>query len=78
MHCLSFRNRPTVLKEYEYIGISGAAKIVPAGMEAQLDKMVVLQSVTFRQKEFNHKILRAIDTNVILSRLTEAVMLTLS
>jgi DNA polymerase-3 subunit alpha/error-prone DNA polymerase len=55
-----------------------AAKIVPAGMEAQLDKMVVLQSVTFRQKKFNHKILRAIDTNVILSRLTEAVMLTLS
>jgi DNA polymerase-3 subunit alpha/error-prone DNA polymerase len=36
--------------------------------------MVVLQPVTFRtKKEFNlHKILRAIDTNVILSKLTEA------
>ena len=38
-----------------------------------LNKMVILQSVTFRTKrEFNlHKILRAIDTNVILSKLTE-------
>jgi DNA polymerase-3 subunit alpha/error-prone DNA polymerase len=38
-----------------------------------MDKMVVLQPVTFRtKKEFNlHKILRAIDTNVILSKLTE-------
>jgi DNA polymerase-3 subunit alpha/error-prone DNA polymerase len=38
-----------------------------------MDKMVVLQPVTFRTKrEFNlHKILR-IDTNVILSKLTEA------
>jgi DNA polymerase-3 subunit alpha/error-prone DNA polymerase len=34
--------------------------------------MVVLQPVTFRTKEFNlHKILRAIDSNVILSKLIE-------
>jgi DNA polymerase-3 subunit alpha/error-prone DNA polymerase len=41
-------------------------------MEKQNDKMVVLQPVTFRTKEFNlHKILRAIDSNVILSKLIE-------
>jgi DNA polymerase-3 subunit alpha/error-prone DNA polymerase len=41
--------------------------------KSKLDKMVVLQPVTFRtKKEFNlHKILRAIDSNVILSKLTE-------
>jgi DNA polymerase-3 subunit alpha/error-prone DNA polymerase len=38
--------------------------------KSKLDKMVVLQPVTFRTKEFNlHKILRAIDSNVILSKL---------
>jgi DNA polymerase-3 subunit alpha/error-prone DNA polymerase len=43
--------------------------------KSKLDKMVVLQPVTFRtKKEFNlHKILRAIDTNVILSKLTETI-----
>jgi DNA polymerase-3 subunit alpha/error-prone DNA polymerase len=41
--------------------------------KSKLDKMVVLQPVTFRtKKEFNlHKILRAIDSNVILSKLIE-------
>jgi DNA polymerase-3 subunit alpha/error-prone DNA polymerase len=40
--------------------------------KSKLDKMVVLQPVTFRTKEFNlHKILRAIDSNVILSKLIE-------
>ena len=69
-------NLPTVLKDYEYAGISPEQllKLFLPEWSARLDKMVVLQSVTFRTKrEFNlHKILRAIDTNVILSRLTVA------
>jgi DNA polymerase-3 subunit alpha/error-prone DNA polymerase len=71
-----FENGPKLLKEYEYVGISAEQlpKLFLPEWKARLDKMVVLQSVTFRTKrEFNlHKILRAIDTNVILSRLTEA------
>ncbi|HEY4616703.1 MAG TPA: DNA polymerase III subunit alpha [Flavobacterium sp.] len=70
-----FENAPKVLKEYEYAGICAEQlpKLFLPEWRARLDKMVVLQSVTFRTKrEFNlHKILRAIDTNVILSKLTE-------
>jgi DNA-directed DNA polymerase III PolC len=70
-----FENLPTVLKEQEYAGISPEQlpKLFLPEWKARLNKMVVLQSVTFRTKrEFNlHKILRAIDTNVILSKLTE-------
>jgi DNA-directed DNA polymerase III PolC len=69
-----FENGPKVLKDYEYVGIAPdqLPKLFLPEWRARLDKMVVLQSVTFRTKrEFNlHKILRAIDTNVILSRLT--------
>jgi DNA polymerase-3 subunit alpha/error-prone DNA polymerase len=39
--------------------------------KSKLDKMVVLQPVTFRTKKSLHKILRAIDSNVILSKLIE-------
>ncbi|MFT5714894.1 MAG: DNA-directed DNA polymerase III PolC [Flavobacterium sp.] len=71
-----FENGPKVLKEYEYVGISPEQlpKLFLQEWRARLDKMVVLQSVSFRTKrEFNlHKILRAIDTNVILSKLTVA------
>ncbi|TDD74694.1 DNA polymerase III subunit alpha [Flavobacterium caseinilyticum] len=71
-----YENRPAELKDHEYIGISPdqLAKLFLPQWKALIDKMVVLQSVTFRTKrEFNlHKILRAIDTNVILSKLTEA------
>lgn len=70
-----FENGPKVLKEHEYLGIcpEQLPKLFLPEWRARLDKMVVLQSVTFRTKrEFNlHKILRAIDTNVILSKLTE-------
>lgn len=71
-----FENKPAELKDHEYIGIAPdqLPKLFLPEWKALLDKMVVLQSVTFRTKrEFNlHKILRAIDTNVILSKLTEA------
>jgi DNA polymerase-3 subunit alpha/error-prone DNA polymerase len=71
-----FENKPAELKDYEYIGIAPyrLPKLFLPEWNTLLNKMVVLQSVTFRTKrEFNlHKILRAIDTNVILSKLTEA------
>lgn len=70
-----FANAPTVLKENEYIGIrpEQLPKLYLQEWKNKQDKMVILQPVTFRtKKEFNlHKILRAIDTNVILSKLTE-------
>ncbi|MCV9926271.1 DNA polymerase III subunit alpha [Flavobacterium sp. LS1R49] len=71
----SFENAPTTLKEHEYIGIrpEELSKLFGSQWKQRLDKMVIFQPVTFRvKKEFNlHKILRAIDTNVILSKLTE-------
>ncbi|TDE52749.1 DNA polymerase III subunit alpha [Flavobacterium sp. GT3P67] len=71
-----FENKPAVLKEHEYIGIAPdqLPKLFLPQWNELLNKMAVLQSVTFRTKrEFNlHKILRAIDTNVILSRLSDA------
>jgi DNA-directed DNA polymerase III PolC len=69
-----FGNKPIVLKEHEFIGITPdqLPKLFLPEWNSCLNKMVILQSVTFRTKrEFNlHKILRAIDTNVILSKLT--------
>ncbi|CAM4135460.1 DNA polymerase III subunit alpha [Flavobacterium sinopsychrotolerans] len=71
-----FENRPTELKNHEYIGIAPdqLPKLFLPEWNFWLTKMVILQTVTFRTKrEFNlHKILRAIDTNVILSKLTDA------
>ncbi len=69
-----FENKPAELKEHESIGITPdqLPKLFLQEWNSWLNKMVILQSVTFRTKrEFNlHKILRAIDTNVILSKLT--------
>lgn len=71
-----FENKPAELKEHEFIGITPEQipKLFLPQWNSWLSKMVILKSVTFRTKrEFNlHKILRAIDTNVILSKLTEA------
>jgi DNA-directed DNA polymerase III PolC len=70
-----FENVPAVLKENEYIGIrpEQLPKLYLQEWKNKQYKMAILQPVTFRtKKEFNlHKILRAIDTNVILSKLTE-------
>jgi DNA-directed DNA polymerase III PolC len=70
-----FENVPTILKVNEYIGIrpEQLPKLYLQEWKNKQSKMVILQPVTFRtKKEFNlHKILRAIDTNLILSKLTE-------
>jgi DNA-directed DNA polymerase III PolC len=67
-------NVPVVLQENEFIGISPnqLQKLVLSEWKNRQDKMVIFQPVTFRTKrEYNlHRILRAIDMNLILSRLT--------
>jgi DNA polymerase-3 subunit alpha/error-prone DNA polymerase len=68
-------NVPFILREYEYIGIrpEQLPKLVRSQWEKKTERMVMLQTVTFRtKKEHNlHRILRAVDNNVILSKLTE-------
>jgi DNA-directed DNA polymerase III PolC len=72
----TIENAPITLRENEFIGIrpEELPKLFAAELKSKIGKMVVLQPVTFRtKKEFNlHKILRAIDSNIILSKLTEA------
>jgi DNA polymerase-3 subunit alpha/error-prone DNA polymerase len=67
-------NAPDLLKENEFIGIrpEQLPKLVLSDWKKRQIKMVILQPVTFRSKtEYNlHRILRAIDLNLILSRLT--------
>ncbi|MDF2451591.1 MAG: polymerase subunit alpha [Bacteroidota bacterium] len=69
------QNVPLVLKDYEYIGIrpEELIKLFRSEWKSKINKMIILQPVTFRvKKEFNlHKILRAIDSNIILSKLTD-------
>ncbi len=68
-------NFPENLKENEYIGVRPEQlnTLIRPELKALLPRMVVLSPVTFRHKtEYNlHRILRAIDRNVVLSRLTE-------
>ncbi|MDQ3110666.1 MAG: DNA polymerase III subunit alpha [Bacteroidota bacterium] len=67
-------NVPVILKDNEYIGMRAEdlIKLFRPEWKGKLDKTVILHPVTFRiKKEFNlHKILRAVDTNIILSKLT--------
>lgn len=69
-------NAPPVLKENEHIGIrpEQLQKLILSEWKERQEKMVILQPVTFRnKKEYElHKILRAIDLNVILSKLSPA------
>ena len=71
-----FENKPNILKENEFVGIrpEQLPKLFNPKWNCFLDKMVVLQPVTYRtKKEYSlHKILRAIDLNILGSKLTEA------
>jgi len=71
-----FDNVPDKLRENEFIGITveQLTKLYNPIWKNRIAKMVILQSVTYRTKEeFNlHKILRAIDLNIIGTKLTEA------
>ena len=67
---------PLKLASNEWLGVNAAEinqlKVRKTGFEHQ-KRMVILQSMTFRNKrDFNtHRLLRAIDTNVLLSKLAQ-------
>ncbi len=67
----AFANAPSELKPNEYIGIRPEDVGKLFGYKGNFDKLVILQPVTFRtKKEYQlHKILRAIDNNILLSKL---------
>jgi len=68
-------NLPENLKEHEFIGIRSEQlpSLFHKKWSGKLNKMVMLQPITFSsEKEFElHKVLRAIDENVILSKLDD-------
>lgn len=67
-------NLPDTLRGFEYIGIKAEdlSLLIRPQWKNMMDKMVVLQPVTFRTKvEYNlHRILRAIDLNTLGTKLT--------
>lgn len=67
---------PKRLKENEYIGIkiSDLNKLLFSDLRKHMHKLVILHPVTFRnKKDFNaHRLLRAIDNNTLLSKLSLA------
>ncbi len=68
-------NTPEVLQQSEFIGVrqSQLNFLIRPEWKRHLHKMVVWQPITFKtKKEYNlHRILRAIDGNTLLSKLTE-------
>ena len=66
-------NIPEVLRENEFIGMrpEHLNKLTRSSLSGKVSKMVILAPVTIRgRKEFNlHRILRAVDKNIIFSRL---------
>lgn len=68
-------DQPETFRDFEYLGIrpSEISKLFKPEWKNKISKSVVLQSVTFStKKQFNlHRILRAIDSNTLLSKLTE-------
>ena len=65
----------TTFKAHEYIGVTikDLAKIPFSNLSLNKDRMVILHTSTFRdKKDFNtHRLLRAIDSNCLLSQLPE-------
>ena len=69
------RKSPNELRENEFTAIKASQlnKLLTSGYRKHPDKLVVWQPVTFKNKEgqFLHKTLRAIDHNVLISKLQE-------
>ncbi|MBP4142011.1 DNA polymerase III subunit alpha [Flavobacterium sp. P4023] len=76
----AFESAPAVLKTNEYIGIRPEDVGKLFGYKGNFDKLVILQPVTFRtKKEYKlHKILCAIDNNILLSKLEPSDIATTS
>ena len=68
----SFANAPTTLKKYEYLGVRAEEVQKLFSYTGDFSKLVIWQPVTFStKKEYRlHKILRAIDQNILLSKLS--------
>ncbi|OCA77113.1 DNA polymerase III subunit alpha [Chryseobacterium artocarpi] len=68
-------NRPDILKDHEFIGIREEELnlLFRREYKALISKMIIWEPITFStKKEHNlHRILRAIDNNVLLSKLPE-------
>jgi DNA-directed DNA polymerase III PolC len=68
-------NAPDELRENEYIGIrpDQLQKLILSAWRERQHKMVILQPVTFRSDEEHklHRILCAVDRNIVLTRLKE-------
>ena len=69
------RKLPNELRENEFTGIKASQlnKLLTSEYRKRLDKLVVWQPVTFKNQtgKFLHKTLRAIDHNVLISKLQE-------
>ena len=76
----AFESAPAILKPNEYIGIRPEEVGKLFGYKGNFEKLVILQPVTFRtKKEYKlHKILRAIDNNILLSKLEPSDIATAS
>jgi len=68
---LYYKDQPLRSNEFIGISVSDLSKFKFSKWRHQLDKLVIMQTVTFRNKrDFNtHRLMRAIDNNILLSKL---------
>ena len=71
----TLQNRPEILLEHEFIGIRQEELnlLINPELKSLISKMIILHPVTFKSEEEYelHKVLRAIDSNTIFTKLTE-------
>ncbi|WP_312822834.1 DNA polymerase III subunit alpha [Epilithonimonas sp.] len=71
----TLQNRPEILLEHEFIGIRQEELnlLINPELKSLISKMIILHPVTFKNEEEYelHKVLRAIDSNTIFTKLTE-------
>lgn len=71
----TLQNRPEILLEHEFIGIRQEElnQLINPELKSLISKMIILHPVTFKSEEEYelHKVLRAIDSNTIFTKLTE-------
>ncbi|WP_333853042.1 DNA polymerase III subunit alpha [Epilithonimonas sp.] len=71
----TLQNRPEILLEHEFIGIRQEELnlLINPELKSLISKMIILHPVTFKSEEEYelHKVLRAIDSNTIFTKLNE-------